>query len=124
MTQLQIDLDIPLITPAQSLNGLHRELCIELLGDGAARLFVRVVEASSFKATELQRGVLFQRLDARFADLAGCVEANRADLDHLVATARRDRPTKDNLFATLDYDSNAWERLQQGIDRWARRPTR
>ena len=124
MTHLQVDPEPPPITPAQSLTGWHRELCIELLGEGAARIFVRVVETSSFKATELQRGILFQRLDPRFTDLAGCVEALRADLEHLAGAARRNRPSKDNLFAAVEYSRSAWERVQQGIDRWARRPNR
>jgi len=35
--------------------------------------------------------------------------------------ARRIRPDKENLFATVEYDRTAWERVQQGVDRWARR---
>ena len=54
MTTLQIDPNLPEITPAQSLTGRHSEFCVELLGDGGARIFVRAVEKSSFKATELQ----------------------------------------------------------------------
>jgi hypothetical protein len=122
MANFQIDPEIPQITATQSLTGLHRELCIELLGDGAARIFVRAVELSSFKATELQRGILFHRLDPRFADLAGCVEAIRPDLERLAGSARRLNPTRDNLFATLEYDRSAWDRVQHGIDRWKRRP--
>jgi hypothetical protein len=124
MAKIQIDPDIPPITPAQSLTGWHRELCVELLGDGAARVFVRAVEQSSFKAAELQLGILFHRLDPRFADLAGCVESVRTDLDRLVDAARRARPSKDNLFATTEYDRAAWDRVQHGIDRWARRTIR
>jgi len=120
MPMLQIDLDFPGITPMQSLTGWHREFCIELLGDGGARIFVRTVERSSFKAAELQRAILFHRLDWRFADLAGCVEALRADLERL-AQARRTRPDKANLFIAVDYDRAAWERVQLTIDRWARR---
>ena len=121
MATIHIEPDFPQITPDQSLTGWHREFCVELLGDGAARVFVRAVEASSFKATELRRGVLFQRLDARFTDLAGCVDFIKADFEHLVDTARRTRPDKDNLFATAEYDRTAWERVQQGLQRWARR---
>lgn len=121
MATLQVDPELPDITPAQGLTGWRREFRIELLGDGGARIFVRAVEKSSFKAAELRRAILFHRLDSRFQDLDGCVEAIRPDLDRLVDTARRTRPDKDNLFASLEYDRAAWERVQQGIDRWARR---
>ena len=121
MATMQVEPDLPQITPTQSLVGWHREFCVELLGEGKARIFVRAVEESSFKATELQRAILFQRLSARFTDLAGCVDFMQADLGHLVDTARRTRPDKDNLFATVEYDRTAWERVQQGVDRWARR---
>ena len=43
------------------------------------------------------------------------VDADQAD------AARRIRPDKENLFATVEYDRTAWERVQQGVDRWARR---
>jgi hypothetical protein len=121
MATFQIDPDLPPITPAQSLTGWHRELCVELLGDGAARVFVRAVERGSFKATELQRGILFQRIDPFFIDLAGCVAAVHANLERLVNSARRTLPTRDNLFTTLEYDRSAWEQVQAAIDRWARR---
>jgi hypothetical protein len=124
MATFHIDPDVPPITPAQSLTGWHRELCVELLGDGAARVFVRAVEKGSFKATELQRGILFQRLDPRFSDLAGCVAAIHADLDRLVNAARRTPPTRDNLFATVEHDRTAWEQVQAAIDRWARQGRR
>jgi len=120
MATLQLVPDFPDITPAQALTGWHREFCVELLGEGAARIFVRAVETSSFKATELQRGILFQRIGARFRDLAGCVDALRSDLSHLADTARRVRPDKENLFATVAYDRAAWERVQYGLDRWGR----
>jgi hypothetical protein len=120
MATLQVDPNLPEMTPAQSLTGWRREFCIELLGDGGARIFVRAVEKSSFKATELQRAILFHRLDSRFRDLEGCVKAMRADLDRLADATRRVRPTKDNLFATVEYDRAAWERVQQGVDRWGR----
>lgn len=122
MATLQIDPDVPSITPAQSLSGWRRELCIELHGEGAARISVRSAQESSFKAAELQRAILFHRLDPRFSDLTGCVQALQPDLDRLVDTARRIKPDKDSLFATVAYDRAVWERLQQGIDRWARRP--
>lgn len=121
MATLQIDPELPKLTPEQSLAGWRRECCIELLGQGSARVFVRAVQESSFKAAELQRAILFQRLDTRFTDLAGCVAALQADVDRLVDTAKRTRPDKDNLFRTVEYDRAAWERVQQGLDRWARR---
>ena len=121
MATLQIEPNFPQITPAQSLTGWRLEFCVQLLGEGAVRIFVRAVEASSFKAAELRRAILFQRLDARFTDLAGCVDAMRADLGRLADTARLTRPDKDNLFATVEYDRTAWERVQSGVDRWARR---
>ena len=121
MATFQIDPNIPQITPAQGLAGWRREFCIELLGDGAARVFVRAVEESSFKAAELQRAILFHRLDPRFTDLAACVEALQPDLGRLADTARRNRPDKENLFASVEYDRTAWERVQHGVDRWARR---
>ena len=118
---LQVDNEFPEITPARSLNGWHREFCIELLGDAGARIFVRAVQRSSFKATELQRAILFHRLDPRFSNLAGCVEALQADLQRLAATARRAAPNKENLYVTLEYDRPAWDRVEQGVDRWSRR---
>jgi hypothetical protein len=121
MATLQLEPELPDISPAQSLDGWRREFCVELLGEGAARIFVRAVESSSFKATELRRAILFVRLDARFSDLAACVDAIRPDLSSLADTARRSRPDKDNLFATVEYDRNAWERVQRDVDRWARR---
>lgn len=121
MASLQIDPNFPELTPAQGLTGWHREFCVELLGDGDARIFVRSVEQSSLKATELQRAVLFQRLSPHFTDLTGCVEALRPDLEILADTARRTRPDQANLFATVEYDRIAWERVRHGVDRWARR---
>jgi hypothetical protein len=73
-----------------------------------------------FKAAELKRGVLFHRVDARFTDLAGCGAAIHSDPGHLVDTARRVRPGKDNPFDALTYARDAWERVQHGIDRWVR----
>jgi hypothetical protein len=71
--------------------------------------------------TQAPRAILCERLDSRFTDLAGCVEIIRADLTRLADTARRSRPTKDNLFTTFEYDRDAWERVQSGVERWARR---
>ena len=121
MADLKIDPHVPEITPDLRLIGWHREFCVELLGDGVARVFVRAVEASSFKATELQRAILFQRLDSRFTDLPACVDFIRTDLTRLADTARRHRPTKDNLYTTLEYDRATWERVQSGVESWARR---
>lgn len=121
MATLQIDSNLPEITPVQSLEGWRREFCIELLGDADASIFVRAVEESSLKASELKRAVLFHRLAPRFADLAGCIEAIKPELSSLADTARRTRPGKENLFAVVAYDRSAWERVQQGLDRWARR---
>ena len=124
MATLQIDPDVPTVTPAQSLSGWRRELCIELQGEGAARIFVRAAQESSFKAAELQRAVLFHRLDPRFTDLMGCVQALQPDLDRLVDTARRNKPDRESLFATVTYDRTVWEHVQKGIDAWVRRSKR
>jgi hypothetical protein len=121
MANLQIEPELPDISAAQALDGWRREFCVELLGEGTTRIFVRAMGTSSFKASELRRAILFVRLNARFTDLVGCVEAVRADLSSLADTARRSRPDKDNLFATVEYDRDAWERVQHGLDRWARR---
>ncbi len=94
MATLQVDPNFAEITPAQGLTGRHREFCVQLLGDGGARVFVRAVEKSSFKAAELQRAILFHRLDSRFHDLEGCVGANRADLDCLVMRRGGAGPTR------------------------------
>ena len=118
---LQVDADVPPLSPTESLNGWHREFCVELLGEDGARVFVRTVRQSSFKASELQRGILFHRLDPRFTNLPGCVAALHSELKRLAATARRAAPSKENLFITLDYRRDAWERVEEGIDRWARR---
>jgi hypothetical protein len=124
MAKLQIESDLPDITPAQSLAGWHREFCVELLEDRTARVFVRAVETGSFKAAELQRAILFHRLGPRFTDLAGCVAAVRSDLERLVDTSRRERPESGNLYRAVEYDRTAWERVRLGLDRWARRSGR
>ncbi len=118
---LQLEPDFPAITPTQSLNGWHREFCVELLGGGSARIFVRAVRHSSLKATELRQAVLFHRLDPRFTDLAGCVGALEQELKRLAATARRTVPGKDNLFVTVTYLRATWQQVEDGVDRWARR---
>jgi hypothetical protein len=121
MANLQIEPDLPVTEPMQGLTGWHREFCVELLGDGAARVFVRAVATASFKAIELQRAILFQRLDQRFNDLTGCAAAIRSDLERLADSAQRVRANSENLFRTVEYDRIAWERVQRGIERWGRR---
>jgi hypothetical protein len=111
----------PELTPAESLAGRRLEFCIELLGDGSARVFARKVEESSLKATELRRAVLFHRLDARFTDLIGCVEAIRSHIQRLADSAQRIEPVSECLFAIVKYERAAWERVQQGLNRWVRR---
>ena len=120
MANLQIDSNLPELTPVESLAGWRREFCVELLGDAGARVFVRKVEQSSFKASDLQRATLFHRLPPRFRDLGGCIEAIGPDLRTLTETAKRTLPDKSNLFAAVAYNSPAWERVQQGIDRWGK----
>jgi hypothetical protein len=121
MATLQIEPDMPVITPELGLTGTRREFCIELRGEGAARIFVRAVQSSSLKADELRRATLFHRLDPRFSDAAGCIDAIRGDIERLVDSARRIEPSRDNLYAAVTYDKAAWERVCTGIDRWTRR---
>jgi len=121
MATLHVDPALSDMTTAQSLVGWGREWCVELLGDGAARIFVRTVQESSSKAAELHRATLFRRLDPRFTDLIGCVEGIRPELERLVDGARRSPPDKHNLFVTVQYDHLAWERVQYGRDRWVQR---
>ena len=120
MATLHVESELPVLTQVQSLTGWRREFCVELLGRGEARIFVRAVEVSSFKATELKRAILFHRVDPRFADIAGCVASLRLDLERLADTAQRVKPDKDNLFATVTYERETWERVQHGLDRWMR----
>lgn len=118
---LDIDDNTAPLTSAQTLTGWRRELCVELLGEGRARVFLRAVEAASLKATELQRGVLFHRVGSGFADLAGCVAAAQAPLEQLASTAQRQQPSQDNLFAAVTYDRRAWEGVVDAVDHWQRR---
>jgi hypothetical protein len=122
MATLHIEPDIPVITPELSLTGWRREFCLELRGNGDARVFVRAVEKSSLKADELRRAVLFHRLEPRFTNLTGCIDLLRPELERLVDSAQRVQPTKDNLFVAVTYDKAAWERVCSGLDRWGRRP--
>lgn len=109
------------LTSEQTLTGWRREFCVELLGDGQARVFVRAVEAASLKATELKRGVLFHRVSSSFSDLTGCAAAAREPLERLASTAARQQPSKDNLFAAVTYDRNAWEAVISAVESWQRR---
>ena len=121
MANLQIEPDLPENEPAQGLTGWHREFCVELLGDGAARVFVRAVATASLKASEMQRATLFQRLAQRFTDLQACIAAIRSDLERLADSAQRIHPNTENLFRTVEFDHIAWERVRRGIDQWGRR---
>ncbi|MDE1947378.1 MAG: hypothetical protein KGL43_28690 [Burkholderiales bacterium] len=113
--------EIPEITPERSLGGWRWEFCIELLGAGAAKVFVRAVEHSSFKASELQKGVLFERVDARFRNVDAFVDSVRGELERLAESAVRSEPHKGNLYRVVEYDHAAWDRVQLGIQRWQRR---
>jgi hypothetical protein len=122
MANLRVDPAVPVLTSGQSLTGWRRELCVQLLGESEARIYLRAVESPSMKADELRQAILFQRVGASFADLEGCVAAIGEPLEHLVRTAVRQKPSKDNLFAAVTYDRSAWERVVEGIERWQRRP--
>lgn len=119
---LQIDETQPALTVEQNLTGWRREFCVELLGDGQARVFLRAVEAPSLKAKELHRAVLFHRLGSTFADLDGCVAAARDPLELLARTAVRQQPSQDNLFAAVTYDRGAWDKVVGIVEAWQRRP--
>ena len=118
---LEIDETPTTLTSEQTLTGWRRELCVELLGEGRARVFLRAMEAPSLKATELHRGVLFHRVGSTFTDLAGCVAAARGPLEQLASTAVRQQPSKDNLFAAVTYDRRAWESVVSAVEDWQRR---
>ena len=122
MANLRVDPAVPVLTSGQSLTGWRRELCVQLLGESEARIYLRAVESPSLRADELRQGILFHRVSASFADLEGCVAAIGEPLEHLARTAVRPKPSKDNLFAAVVYDRSAWERVMQGIELWQRRP--
>jgi len=122
LANLQVDPARPALTPAQTLTGWRREFCVELLGEGQARIFLRAVESPSMKADELRHAILFQRVGSAFDDLDGCVAAAREPLECLARTAVRQTPSKDNLFAAVTYDRGAWDRVLQGVEQWQRRP--
>lgn len=119
---LHIDETQTTLTTEQTLTGWRLEFCIDLLGDGQARIFLRAMEAPSLKATELHRGVLFHRVGSTFTDLGGCVAAARDPLERLARTAVRQQPNKDNLFAAVTYDRGAWDSVVNAVERWQRRP--
>jgi len=118
---LQIDDNTPALTAEQVLTGWRREFCVELLGEGQARIFMRALEAPSLKAAELKRAVLFHRVASNFADLPGCVAAAREPLERLARSAQRQQPAKDNLFIAVTYDRAAWEAVEAAVERWQRR---
>ena len=122
MANLQVDPARPALTSEQTLTGWRREFCVELLGEAQARIFLRAVESPSMKADELRQAVLFHRVSAAFDDMDGCVAAVREPLERLARTAVRQKPSKDNLFSAITYDRGAWERVEQGVEHWQRRP--
>lgn len=63
------------------------------------------------RANELRQAILFHRVGAGFDDLDGCVAVVREPLEQLAHTAVRQKPSKDNLFAAVTYDRNAWDRV-------------
>jgi hypothetical protein len=119
---LHIDPTSPALTQDQALSGWRREFCIELLGSGEARIFVRLVNSPSLHARELHRGVLFHRVGASFADMQSFLAAAAHPLRQLVITAARQQPCQSNLFAAVTYDRRAWEQLVDVLERWQRRP--
>jgi hypothetical protein len=94
---LHIDDNQPTLSSEQTLTGWRREFCVELLGDGHARVFLRAVEAASLKATELQRGVLFHRVSSSFNDLSGCAAAARDPLEGVAKTVAGLLPCRGDL---------------------------
>lgn len=111
----------PTLSSEQTLMGWRREFCVELLGDGQARVFLRATEKPSLKATELRRGILFHRVGSAFADLPGCVAASREPLEQLAQSAVRQQPSVDNLFSAVTYQPSSWEAVVNAIEHWQRR---
>jgi len=72
------------------------------------------------KADELRKAILFYRVGAAFDDLGGCVAVVHEPLEQLARTAVRQKPSKDNLFAAVTYDRDAWDRMVQGVEHWQR----
>lgn len=118
---LHISENTPTLTPEQTLTGWRRELYVELLGDGQARIDMKAVEHPSLRATELQRGVLFHRVSSSFTDLPGCVAAGREAFERLAQSAVRQQPSQDNLFAAVVYDRKAWDDVVTAVEAWQRR---
>jgi len=119
---LQIDSQLPALTQDQALTGWRREFCIELLGAGQARIFMRLVLTPSHKAAELQNGVLFHRVGAAFGDLTNFLQLAAEPMRLLVGSASRQQPCRNNLFSAVVYDHRAWERVMDALDQWQRRP--
>jgi hypothetical protein len=111
----------PTLSTEQTLMGWRREFCVELMGEGKARIFLRATEKPSLKATELRQGILFHRVGTTFADLAGCVATAREPLEQLASTAVRQQPSVDNLFTPVTYQPSAWEAAVTAIENWQRR---
>src|SRR5207244_11032307 len=101
MANLQVDPARPALTSEQTLTGWRREFCVELLGEGQARVFLRAVESASMKADELRQAILFHRLGAAFPDLKGCVAVAREPLDHLACPAVRSEPGQGHVCAAV-----------------------
>jgi hypothetical protein len=47
MANLRVDPAVPVLTSGQSLTGWRRELCVQLLGESEARIYLRAVESPS-----------------------------------------------------------------------------
>jgi len=91
MANLQVDPAVPALTSEQSLTGWRRELCVELLGNSQARIFLRAVESPSMKADELHRCRLVPPRSApAFDDLESCVQRRASRLSNCARTAVRE----------------------------------
>ena len=113
------------LTSEESLTGWRREFCVQLLGEGEGRLYVRAVESPSMKADELGQAILLHRVGTAFADLEGCVAA-------LESAAGGERPNQLGVVqaarqmhvvdgALDDCDAHAVSPLRRGAPR-TRRP--
>ena len=71
MENFHVDSARPALTPEQTLTGWRRELCVELLGEGKARVFLRAVEVPSIKADALRQAILFHRIERGFCSWLG-----------------------------------------------------
>jgi len=70
MANLRVDPAVPVLTSEQSLTGWRRELCVQLLGESEARIYLRAVESPSMKADELRQAILFHRVGVGVERLA------------------------------------------------------